>query len=618
MIVYINSSEGFLNDVDTNKISDRIKDAYFEKTGKKNFNDKEDNSWINSMEFMGKIIRRANIAKDCGVMIEFGLPSTSKRIDFIVSGKDEEGKKKFIIVELKQWKEAQSTTAKDLVLTKYYGGSYSTHPSYQASSYKGFLSDYNENVYNSTLIPFSCAYLHNYQEKQPEPLKEDIYKETIIDSPLYFKDDYEKLESFIKKHVGQGNGKEILYEIEKGNIRPSKKLINHVTGLFKGNKEFHLLEEQKITFEIALEIAKKPSKKTVIIINGGPGTGKSVISMSLLGELLKCNQNVVFVAPNASFREVMLDKLSQGRDTTRTRFLLSGSGKFFGAKANIFDTIVVDEAHRLKNGNAFMYKGENQVQDIINASKASIFFVDEDQMIRPDDIGSITEIKRVSKIFGAEIVELELQAQFRCSGADGYINWINDVLRIKDTANFDGWDKKDFEFRIVDNPHLLRNLINEKANMGFYSRILAGFAWDWTQENKGNSNAQINDVKISELDFEMPWNSRKVGSTWAINEHGIDQIGCVHTSQGLEFDYVGVIVGNDLKYDKETDKFFSEWNSYKDNKGKQGLKDNPEKLCKMIRNIYRILMSRGMKGCYVYFRDKSTEEYFKSRLNMTL
>jgi len=617
MIVYINSSEGFLNDVDTNKISDRIKEAYYEQTGKKNFNDKEDSSWINSMEFMGKIIRRSKIANDCGVMIEFGLPSTSMRIDFIVSGKDRNGKKNFIIIELKQWKEAQSTTAKDLVLTKYYGGNYSTHPSYQASSYKGFLSDYNENVYNSTLTPYSCAYLHNYQEKKPEPLKDDVYKDTIVDSPIYFKDDYEKLEAFIKQHVGIGNGKEILYEIEKGNIRPSKKLINHVTGLFKGNKEFYLLEEQKITFEIALDISKKSTKKTVVLINGGPGTGKSVISMSLLGSLLKCNQNVIFIAPNASFREVMLDKLTQGRDTSRAKFLLSGSGKFFGSKANLFHTIVVDEAHRLKNGTAYMYKGENQVQDIINAAKVSIFFVDEDQMIRPDDIGSITEIKRISELYGAEIVELKLNAQFRCSGADGYINWLNDVLRIRDTANFDGWDKKDFEFKIVDTPHTLRDLIKEKATQGFYSRILAGFAWEWTQENKGNSNAQVNDVKISEFDFEMPWNSRKVGSTWAINEHGIEQIGCVHTSQGLEFDYVGVIVGNDLKYNRESDKFYSEWNSYKDNKGKQGLREDPEKLCKMIRNIYRILMSRGMRGCYVYFRDKPTEEYFKESLKRT-
>ena len=617
MIVYINSSEGFLVDVDSNKISDRIKDAYFQKTGKTNFNDKEDTSWINSMEFMGKIIRRSDIAKDCGVMIEFGLPSTSKRIDFVVSGKDSAGKKNFIIIELKQWKEAQSTTKSDLVLTKYYSGNYSTHPSYQASSYKGFLSDFNENVYNSTLVPFSCVYLHNYTERDPEPLKESLYEEVVNDSPLYFKDDFEKLESFIKQHVGFGKGKEILYEIESGNIKPSKKLIDHVVSLFKGNQEFHLLEEQKITYEIALDIAKNASQKTVILVNGGPGTGKSVISMSLLGSLLKNKKNVVFAAPNASFREVMLDKLTQGRDTSRAKFLLSGSGKFFGTKSNVFDVIVTDEAHRLKNESAFMYKGKNQVEDIINAAKVSIFFVDEDQIIRPEDIGSVTEIKRVTTLFNAELVELELQAQFRCSGADGYVNWINDVLKIKDTANFDGWDKKDFEFKILTDPNELRKLIEQKTIEGYNARLLAGFAWEWTQENKGNSNAQVNDVKIPELNFEMPWNSRKKGDPWAINKEGINQIGCVHTSQGLEFDYVGIIVGNDLKFNFKTNEFYTEWDSYRDSKGKQGLRDNPERLNKMIRNIYRILMTRGIKGCYIYFTHKSTEEYFINRLNKT-
>lgn len=615
MIVYINTSGGFLMDVDSNRISDRIREAYFKKTGKTNFNDKEDTSWINSMEFMGKIIRKSAIAKDCGIMIEFGLPSTSKRIDFIVSGKDSGGKKNFIIIELKQWKEAQSTTKKDLVLTSYYKGNYSTHPSYQASSYKAFLSDYNESVYNSSITPFSCAYLHNYTEKAPEPLKDSIYDEYLKDSPIYFKDDFENLELFIKQHVGFGNGKEILYEIESGNIRPSKKLIDHVVSLFKGNQSFHLLEEQKITYEIALDIANNANKKTIILVNGGPGTGKSVISMSLLGSLLKHKKNVVFVAPNASFREVMLDKLTQGGDGARVKFLLSGSGKFFGAKSNLFDVIVADEAHRLKNESAFMYKGKNQIEDIVNAARVSIFFVDEDQIIRPEDIGSITEIKRIAAIYKAELVEMELQAQFRCSGADGYVNWINDVLQIKDTGNFAGWDKNDFEFKILNNPNQIRDIIRQKASEGYNARILAGYAWEWTAENNGNSNSQVKDVKISELNFEMPWNSRKIGTTWAINKEGIDQIGCVHTSQGLEFDFVGLIIGNDLKFDFKTNQFYTEWNSYKDTKGKQGLRNNPYQLNKLVRNIYRILLTRGIKGCYVYFTDKSSEKYFISRLN---
>jgi DUF2075 family protein len=615
MIIYQNTSKGFMQDVDSNRISDRIKEAYFEKTGKINFADKEDTSWINSMEFMGKIIRKSQIKDDCGVLIEFGLPSTSKRIDFILAGEDVSGNKNFIIFELKQWKEAESTATNDLVQTKYYGGRQSIHPSYQASSYKMYLSDYNENVYNSSITPFSCAYLHNYTEGNPEPLKSTVYESIIKDSKLYFKDDFQKLETFIKKYVGEGNGKEILYKIESGNIKPSKKLIAHVAGLFKGNKDFILLDDQKIAYEIAYDIAINATTKKTIIITGGPGTGKSVISMSLLGGLLKKSINVIFSAPNASFRDVMIDKLVGENNSQRVKHLLKGSGAFYNAKLNTFDVIVVDEAHRLKNQTAFMYKGNNQVEDVVKASKVNIFFIDEDQIIRPEDIGSRAEIKRIAALYHSEVVELDLSAQFRCSGANGYVNWVNDVLQIKDTANFDGWDKKDFDFKIFSDPNELRKEIQEKSSQGFNSRLLAGYAWNWTHLNMGNSDSQISDINIPEFNFSMPWNSRKIGTTWAINKEGINQVGCVHTSQGLEFDYVGIIIGKDLQFNSQINKYFTDWNEYKDKKGKQGLNKNLEGLNKLVRNIYRILLTRGMKGCYVYFVDKEAEQYFKQRMN---
>jgi len=113
----------------------------------------------------------------------------------------------------------------------------------------------------------------------------------------------------------------------------------------------------------------------------------------------------------------------------------------------------------------------------------------------------------------------------------------------------------------------------------------------------------------------MPWNSRKTGTTWAIEDDGIDQVGCIHTSQGLEFDYVGIIVGDDLKFDKENLEYYTEWDDYKDSMGKRNMKENMDKLNKYVRNIYKILMSRGMKGCYVYFQNKEVEEYFRSRID---
>jgi DUF2075 family protein len=261
-----------------------------------------------------------------------------------------------------------------------------------------------------------------------------------------------------------------------------------------------------------------------------------------------------------------------------------------------------------------MYKGKNQVEDIVNAGMVTIFFIDEKQVIRPDDIGTLDEIVRVGELNNAKIHKLNLTAQFRCSGAEGYINWVDDVLHLQATGNFDGWDKKDFEFKIFNSPNDLRSIIKEKSAAGFNARVLAGYAWKWTAANEGNANGQVEDVLIPEFEFGMPWNSRSVGTTWAIDDEGIDQIGCVHTSQGLEFDYVGIIIGNDLKFDMQSNNYFTDWDEYKDSKGKQGLHDNPEELNKLVRNIYRILLTRGIKGCYVYFMNKEVEKYFGSRL----
>lgn len=616
MIIYKNTAIGFRSDVDTNRIADEIELAFRNNFGRR-VNPSEKSSWMYSMSFMEKIVRRSEVADDCGVLVEYNIPATSNRIDFLISGCNDNDSKNFVIIELKQWQTAKQTE-KDGVVTTFLGHTEreTSHPSYQANSYKLFLKDYNENIYSGKLNPFSCAYLHNYKELNPEPLKSDIYKEYIDDSPIYFKEDYDKLETFLKKHVGKGKGMDILYEIEAGKIRPSKKLIDHVSSMFQGNQEFILLDEQKVAYEVAFEAAKNVNKKSVVIIKGGPGTGKSVISINLLGGLLKRQLNAVFIAPNASFREVMMHKLARKTKKTRLKNLFKGSSSFYELEKNSYDVAVVDEAHRLKNGKAYQYKGENQIEDIVKASKVSIFFVDENQMIRPDDIGSVSEIKRVAKSFNSSVKEIELSAQFRCSGADGYINWLDHVLQIKETANFDGWENGDFDFKIFSNPNDLLFAIKDKNNKGYNARLLAGYAWTWSSAKEGNFNSEVNDVCIPEFDFNMPWNSRKTGTTWAIDESGINQIGCIHTSQGLEFDYVGVIVGNDLKFDVKNLEYFVDWKSYKDMSGKKGLKEDPKVLNLLVKNIYKTLMTRGMKGCYIFFQDKSVEEYFRSRLRV--
>jgi len=263
-----------------------------------------------------------------------------------------------------------------------------------------------------------------------------------------------------------------------------------------------------------------------------------------------------------------------------------------------------------------MYKGANQVEDVIKAARTSIFFIDDDQAVRPEDIGTIKELKRIAENQNAKIYEMELTAQFRCAGAEGYINWVDDVLQLKQTANYNGWDKKSFDFRIFTNPNDMRDEINKKSQ-NFSARMLAGYSWMWTSASNGNQDGEVEDITIPEFDFMMPWNSRKVGTTWAIDERGINQVGCIHTSQGLEFDYVGVIVGGDLNFNPNSGRFSTEYTKYKDVTGKQGMKDKPEELNRLVRNIYKVLMTRGMRGCYIYFEDKELENYFINRLSLT-
>ncbi len=616
MIIYRKTALEFLNDVDNNMIVELIQRAFIRQIGW--FPPREIGAWTTSMKFMESAVRRSKVRDDCGVMIEYRIPPSSRRIDFIIAGEDDSGSKNLVIIELKQWGSASETSMEGIVVTVLNNGLHeTTHPSYQAYTYKTLLLDYNENVEKKNLVPFSCAYLHNYKEGNPEPLRAKVYEEIVADSPLFFKHDSEKLQDFLRNCVGRGKGMEILYEIESGKIRPSKKLIDHVCSMFKGNTVFKLIDGQKVAFEKSLDLARKAGKKTVIIIKGGPGTGKSVISVNLLGALLKDEQKAVFVAPNAAFRDVMVERLARENTKIRLRDLFMGSGGFLDLKANFYDIIIVDEAHRLKDGSAYRYRGENQVEDIVQAGHTTIFFVDDNQRIRPEDIGSVDEIRRVAKRHKADVHEFELDAQYRCAGAEGFVNWLDHLFQLRETANYDGWDNKDFEFRIFDNPKVLHQAIREKSRNGFASRMLAGYAWKWTSEEKGNSNGEVEDVTIPEFGFSMPWNSRRSRTTWAIDPEGVEQVGCIHTSQGLEFDYVGVIIGSDLTFNTKERSFDVSWFDYKDSAGKKGLKKNPQPLNSLVRNIYKTLMSRAMRGCYVYVCDPGLAEYLRESISLT-
>lgn len=620
MLVYEGVKSGFINDVDLNLITDKIltrfKEVFHRSTG-----ESEINSWRESMLRMRGVLADNEIPNNAGVAIEFNIPHTSNRIDFLLSGYDKNKKNSIIIIELKQWTHADAVPGKDGVVSTITGKTLRevTHPSYQAWSYASLIDNYNQEVYDRNVGLHPCAFLHNYELTDSDPINSEQYRDYINAAPMFGAKDFEKLRDFIKKFVTEGDDKEGLYIIENGKIKPSKMLQDSFSSVLKGNKEFVLIDDQKIIFEEALRIginAHLHKEKSVLIVEGGPGTGKSVLAINLLKQFLNRSLNSFYVTKNSAPREVFKAKLKIDKMSGLNN-LFKGSGSFYDCESNSFDVLIVDEAHRLnKKSGLFSNLGENQIKEIINSSLFSIFFIDENQRVTLKDNGSIDEIKKYARYYNAGIHKMELKSQFRCDGSDGYLAWLDNVLEIRETANFD-LDNK-YDFKVFDNPNELRKAIEEKNKVNNKSRLVAGYCWNWISEGKNKSD--IYDITIPEYNFGMSWNLGN-SSTWAIDKESVNEIGCIHTCQGLEFDYVGVIIGDDLRYENnhiitdytkraKTDQSIKGINKIAKEEGIEEAKRITDSI---IKNTYKTLMTRGMKGCYVYCTDKKLNEYLKNR-----
>jgi len=617
VIVYAATKQQFLKDNDNDDIEEVILRHYKEATGK-NVASSEIRSWQGSLTYVAKVLRDDGLPNDAGLAIELHIPQSSKRIDFLLTGRDEKQAKKAVLIELKQWSKANATTKDAIVKTALGGGLIETiHPSYQVWSYAALLEGFNEAVYDKSIEIRPCAYLHNYVSDGV--IDSAHYEPHISKAPLFLKgpEELSKLRTFLKKHISHGDNKEVLYELSEGKIRPSKALAEALAGLMKGKPEFVLIDDQKAIFESALAAASEASDQApkVMIIEGGPGTGKTVLAINLLVKLTELKLMSKYVSKNAAPRKVYESKLVGTLKRSHFSNFFSGSGAFIDTEPNTFDALIVDEAHRL-NEKSGLYGnlGENQIKELIDSAKCSIFFIDEDQRVTLSDIGSKQAIRAFAKAKGAVVEEHVLSSQFRCSGSDGYLAWLDDTLGIRSTAN-PTLETQEYEFKVFDSPHAMHEAIKEK-NHGNKARVVAGYCWPWLSKKDPTAA----DIVIG--NYKRQWNLDQDGSLWIIAENSIEQVGCIHTCQGLEVDYIGVIIGPDLvvrdgqvvtspeQRDKH-DKSIRGW--------KKMMKEQPT-LSKsetdlIIKNTYRTLMTRGMKGCYLYCTDKETAQYFESRLS---
>ena len=614
MLVYVSSKAEFIDDVRSNIIDEKIHESFQRHLGR-HVGQQEVSSWRNSMMYMSHVLADEAIPLDAGVAIEYTIPQSNKRIDFILTGRGDNKQDTAIIVELKQW-ESVKTTKLDGIVVTFIGRAERemTHPSYQAWTYAALLEDFNDTVQTENISLHPCAYLHNCISDNE--INDPFYDVYTRKAPAFLKKDSHKLAEFIKKYVKYGDSGGIMYRIDKGRIRPSKNLADKLVSLLKGNQEFLMIDDQKIAYETALALASKSTvkEKNVLIVDGGPGTGKSVVAVNLLIALTNKQLVAQYVTKNAAPRAVYVSKLTGSFTRSHIDNLFKGSGSYTDTEANDFDVLIVDEAHRL-NEKSGMYQnmGENQIKELIHSAKFSVFFIDEDQRVTLRDIGEKETIRKWARHLGANVHELELQSQFRCNGSDGYLAWIDNAMQIRKTAN-ETLQGINYDFRVFDTPNELKNAILSKNKINNKARLVAGYCWNWISKNDESKK----DIVIQEHNFAMRWNLASDGNLWILKPESVNEVGCIHTCQGLETDYIGVIIGPDFVVRNGLVVTNPEKRARTDAsiKGYRTLLSENAELAKqkvdtIIKNTYRTLMTRGMKGCYLFCTDEETNAWFK-------
>jgi len=614
MILYEEAIEKFNEDVIHNRIADCAAEKYRAHYGRRP-GDREYRSWAISLAILNNSFHYANL-KGSHVLIEYELPYSSQRIDVLLFGKSDNNQDNVVILELKQWsndKVLDSDSEGNVIVDYGVFRKEQAHPSLQVQGYYYHLKDFVK-IFSEKKSPklSGSTYAHNYSKKNNPLLLSKKFSKATKEFPLFTKEDSIELSNYLKDRLSGGGGQLLFERFSGSSIGPTKKLLDYTSKMINEQQIFNLIDEQIAAYNAIMHKAKqlsKTKKKAVVIVKGGPGTGKSVIALEVMGELLRQGKKVIHATGSSAFTNTLRKIVGM-----RAKNLFKFFNSFITATQNSFDVLICDEAHRIRETSVNRYTpkdqrtGLPQVDELMKMARLSIFFIDEYQIVRPREVGSVKLIKNAARKFGVqeyEISEFELQTQFRCSGSDAYLQWLDHILEIRET-NIREFDTR-MEFRIFDNPTIMMSEIRkrnqEKKNS---ARIVAGFCWPWSNPKRDGS--LVNDVKIGE--FEMPWEKKTQFWKWATDDSGMEQVGTVYTSQGMEFDYIAVIFGKDLVRSTEN----KEWKAVPEASYDTQVKRNNPNLVHHLKNVYRILMSRAHKGVYVYFMDKDTESYFRSHL----
>jgi hypothetical protein len=590
----------------------------------------EENSWRRSLTALAGVASSAELA-EAGVGVELRLPLTDRRIDVSFVGRDRTDRPHVFLVELKQWDRAEPSEFPDNVVV---GGSEMLHPSIQASSYAEYLRGSHSAFTEENFALSPCAYLHDMPQDMARRISDGAYAAAVATAPLFARDDEEAIRRLLLETVGGGPGMDLLPSLIQGRFSPSKQLIESVAKALAESPVWTLLDEQRVAFNIVrglVERAVHTGDKAVVLVVGGPGTGKSVIAVHLLVEL---SQATGYRACHATGSKAFTTNLRAiGPVGAAALFKYFNGFKHKMTDPNAVDILVCDEAHRIRQTSNDRFtkkalKSEiSQARELIRAARVSVFFLDERQNVRPGEIGTTEAIAHAAREESVPLHRVNLNAQFRCNGCARYIDWVDDLFT-GDPHGIEGWLRDgEYDFRVVGSPGALETAITVQAARGATGRLVAGFCWPWS--DPGEEGALVDDVQIGS--WRRPWNEKSPEQTrskgasppplrhpyylWATKPERIREVGCIYSAQGFEWDYCGVIMGDDLV-----------WRSGRGWVGSKGASEDPaiqrgslepDELRALLAHTYRVLFTRGMKGTFVYSTDGETRRYLAAFLTQT-
>lgn len=575
----------------------------------------ERKSWDRSLPILARDLVEAGLG-GVEMLVEYQLPLTSKRVDVILAGVERHGSDAYVIVELKQWSMAELYEDDvDLVLV---AGMRKLHPVLQVRGYCDYLADFVGCLEHRSEAFRGVAYLHNANDLDIH----DLYDHVEDDRTRLFSQSRRgQFIDYLRAQFAPEPGAGAADRLLSSAIRPSKQLLKVAAAEIKNRDQFVLLDQQRLAYEIvlhAVEKARAADSKEVVIVTGGPGSGKSVIALSLLGELAARGYATHHATGSRSFTETMRRHVARG--STRTKALFKYFNNFSAAKRNELDVLICDEAHRIRETSTTRFTkvsqrtGRSQLDELMAAARVPVFLLDEHQVVRPGEIGTVADIRAYAASLGLTVHQIDLNAQFRCGGSRKYEKWVLRLLNL-DGGDPEPWTGDDnFEVTLAESPYELEALLRGKLNDGYSARMTAGFCWRWSDPDGA---VLVPDVQIG--DWSKPWNvkgDRAIGTAppsalWATVPGGFEQVGCVYTAQGFEYDWNGVIFGPDLVY--RDGRMITRRKASKDPAlMKKSVTD--EQADRLIRNTYKVLLTRGMIGTAVYSVDAETQDFLATLL----